>query len=117
MLYVLAGLVFKHFLADFVLQGRYQTENKHIYGHPGGLLHVAIHAAGTFLAFAMASPLFAVQAALIDGALHYHIDWAKMNANRRLGLTPQSRAWWAILGADQMLHYLTYIGLAMWMPQ
>lgn len=33
----------KHFIIDFLLQGQYQWKNKGTYGHPGGLLHSALH--------------------------------------------------------------------------
>ena len=47
MLAVLVALLFKHFLFDFVFQRPYQFLNKGIYGHPGGILHAGLHAAGT----------------------------------------------------------------------
>ena len=43
MLLGLAYLMAKHALADFFLQTKYQWANKGRYGHPGGLLHAAIH--------------------------------------------------------------------------
>ena len=48
-LIVVALLLAKHFICDFVLQTPYQIRNKSIYGHPGGLLHAGIHAAATAL--------------------------------------------------------------------
>ena len=49
---------------------------------------------------------------LIDMFIHYHIDWAKMNLNAKLGWGPTTHEqfWW-LLGLDQFLHSLTYIGI------
>ena len=48
----------------------------------------------------------------IDFAIHYHVDWAKMNLNAKLGWGPTTHEqfWW-LLGLDQFLHALTYIML------
>ena len=40
-------LQMKHFAVDFLLQTRYQWENKGTYLHPGGLLHAGLHGLGT----------------------------------------------------------------------
>jgi hypothetical protein len=48
----------------------------------------------------------------MDAFLHYHIDWAKMNINKQCGWKADTHEefWW-LLGVDQLLHALTYIGL------
>jgi hypothetical protein len=46
-LLAVAVLMFKHAVADFYLQSTYQYVNKGHYGHPGGMLHSAIHVALT----------------------------------------------------------------------
>ena len=100
----------KHFAIDFLCQTRYQWSNKGTYGHPGGILHAGLHGVGTaacLLAFAWEDILFL---AIMDAVFHYHIDWAKMRLNDKLKLTPtNSEYFWWLLGADQMLHYFTYI--------
>jgi hypothetical protein len=49
---------------------------------------------------------------LIDGFIHYHIDWAKMNLNAKFGWrADKDGAFWILLGLDQFAHALTYIGL------
>ena len=37
----------KHVIADFFLQNAYIIQNRRVYGHPAGLLHVAIHLLGS----------------------------------------------------------------------
>ena len=36
---MLALLMVKHFVCDFVLQNKWQITGKGIYGHPGGIAH------------------------------------------------------------------------------
>ena len=50
--------------------------------------------------------------ALEDAGIHYHIDWAKMNAKNKLKLKADTSEWfWILLGFDQLLHYLTYFAI------
>ena len=108
-LLLILALFTKHFVIDFPLQVRYQWSNKGTYGHPGGLLHAGLHGIGTFMCFYWYAPEAAFYLAWIDAALHYHIDWAKMNYGNRDITTP---AFWNHLGLDQMAHQLTYIAIA-----
>ena len=112
-LILMSALILKHFLVDFPMQNKFQWSNKGTYGHPGGLIHAGLHASGTLICFLMYAPFVtAYWLALIDGVVHYHIDWAKMNLNARMGWGPNTHEqfWW-LLGLDQFLHYATYIGL------
>lgn len=107
----------KHFVCDFPLQWKYQYANKGTYGHPGGILHAAIHQLGSVLVF------FAWGhwlndwwwILMVEAIVHYHIDWAKMNINKCMGWGPltHERFWW-LLGFDQLLHQLTYVWM-IWM--
>jgi len=113
-LIVLTLLVTKHCIVDFPLQTRFQYSNKGTYGHPGGILHAGLHGLGTYLCLFAFTPI-AVWMAFVDAVVHYHIDWAKMNLNSRLGwgANTHEQFWW-LLGLDQYLHYITYIGLTAW---
>jgi hypothetical protein len=110
-LFLIFLLFTKHFIVDFPLQFKYQWSNKGTYGHFGGILHSGLHGIGTWLCFAFFTP-YAVIYGIVDMIVHYHIDWAKMNLNARLGYGPNTHEqfWW-LLGFDQYLHALTYIGL------
>jgi hypothetical protein len=102
----------KHFIVDFLLQFRYQWSNKGTYGHPGGLLHAGLHGIGTALCLLMFSWEDILFLALLDALFHYHIDWAKMNLNARMGWTATtSEYFWWLLGLDQLLHMMTYIAI------
>ena len=108
---LLCLLGIKHFLADFVLQYEYMVKEKGIYGALGGVQHAGVHAIGTFIVLMMVmdtSP-WVMFLSLADGVIHYHVDWVKQQLNR--SLTVKDDMWWALFGADQAAHYLTYIGI------
>jgi hypothetical protein len=110
---ILIALLFtKHFIVDFPLQNKFQWSNKGTYGHPGGLLHAALHGNATMACFWWYAPLSCVILGFIDAFVHYHIDWAKMNLNAKMGWGPNTHEefWW-LLGLDQFLHAATYVGL------
>ena len=112
-IWILSGLVFKHFLADFVLQREYQYKNKGIYGHPGGLLHSGIHMVGTLIILLFFLPLKLTLILVAgEGIIHYHVDWAKSNLNKIMNLrVTEDNRYWFWFGFDQFLHHMTYIGL------
>ena len=112
-------LITKHFVADFVVQNRWQAMNKGTYGHPGGIVHASIHfifTVAVLLAIAIRLneiPLL-FYLALGESILHYHIDWAKMNLVNKLDVnayspSPGGEIYWIILGFDQLLHYMCYV--------
>ena len=115
---MLALLMVKHFVCDFVLQNKWQITGKGIYGHPGGLAHSAIHVAGTFLVlmpfFIPTGTLLAVLVA--EYVVHYHIDWAKEQLVRRFDWRDGARFWNAI-GFDQLLHGLTYLAITAYLTR
>ena len=115
-LLIVSGLLTKHFIVDFPLQVPYHYKNKGTYGHLGGIQHALLHGIATWLVFVvvlgLTGAMTALIAGLIDFVVHYHIDWAKMNLNKKLGWGPTTHEefWW-LLGADQFLHHVTYIVL------
>ena len=113
-LLVVVILEVKHFVCDYPLQTAYQLNNKGTYGHPGGLLHAGIHVLGTSAAFLVMAPTLAAGAAIIVGefAIHYHIDWTKDNLLKGNKWTAADNPFWWSIGADQLLHHLTYVGIA-----
>ena len=110
--YILAALLTKHLICDFPLQVPFHYLNKGTYGHPGGLAHAGIHVVGTFFVLCLFAPALAVYLALVDGIVHYHMDWAKMNINKHYGWKPDnSEYFWWLVGFDQWVHCMTYIGI------
>lgn len=113
----------KHFIADFPLQRPFHYLNKGTYGHYGGIQHALIHASFTLmvlfwfhvLVFPISINLIIIAAGL-DGIIHYHIDWAKVKLNKLLGWGPTTHEeFWVLLGLDQFLHAVTYIGLVLFL--
>lgn len=106
-------LAIKHFIVDFLLQGPFQYLNKGKYGHPGGLLHSCLHGIATFaILIIFFHWQIAITLSMLDGVTHYHIDWAKVNMNQKFGWTATtSEYFWWLVGFDQLLHLLTYIGI------
>jgi len=113
---VLALLFVKHWYIDFVNQSMEEVVGKGIYGNAHGVMHSLKHGIGTGLIMWLfiSDPLMAIMLGFIDFALHYHIDWLKININKRYNYTAENPKFWAWLGADQLAHSLTYLGLV-WM--
>jgi hypothetical protein len=64
-LFVLAGLQAKHFIADYLLQSRWMIAGKASFAKPGGYAHVAVHVLGSLLVLMLAG----VSAAMIAGLI------------------------------------------------
>jgi hypothetical protein len=105
---------FKHFIADFCLQTPYMYKNKGNIWHPGGYLHAFVHAyLSLFILFGnhvQASVAFTL--VFIEFWVHFGTDWAKVNINKATGWTAvNSEGFWVLLGLDQFIHSLTYLGM------
>jgi len=113
MFVALLCLFIKHFICDFPLQASpWMYKNKGTYGHAGGIVHAAIHGAGTFISLIYWLGSSAWIFALADMVIHYHIDWAKMNISMKFDLKANNSEWfWILLGFDQLLHHLTYFAI------
>lgn len=111
---VIVILEVKHFIFDYPLQTTYQLDNKGTYGHPGGFVHAGLHALGTSTAFLVVTPPLWIGAAILIGefVVHYHIDWTKDHFMRWTGMKVNDRGFWWAIGADQLLHHLTYVAIA-----
>ncbi len=112
----------KHLICDFVCQPPFMFMNKGTYGHWGGIAHSLMHVIGTTLIGLVACfylPITTIILLLVCGVefiLHYHIDWAKMNLNKHFGWGATTHSeFWVLLGVDQLLHQLTYIGIVVYL--
>jgi len=113
-IFILLALLFiKHWYIDFVNQSNEEVAGKGTYGNAHGLMHSIKHGVATFLIFLLFTYDFAFSVifGILDFVLHYHLDWAKININRRYNYTVQDKKFWTWLGADQLAHSLTYLGL------
>jgi hypothetical protein len=114
---LLALFGIKHFIADFLLQFPYMLRDKGTYLATGGIHHAATHASWTLLisVFFCHNGHDVITVAAFDWLAHYHIDYIKQQLNR--GLTTADRMFWVWLGADQALHYLTYVAIIAYILQ
>ena len=114
---ILLGFVvlsLKHTIGDYVLQTPYQYLNKGIYGHPGGLVHSALHALLTLPVFLILPPSSALLAfAIVAGefVIHYHLDWSKEQLVKKYKLTQSNPRFWHLFGLDQLGHMVTYVAI------
>lgn len=114
--YILLLLFIKHYICDYILQTERMVASKGNYGEITGITHSAEHATGTAIVLLLLLPydigahIVAIVIALMDGVLHYHIDWAKAKLSNGLGV--MDKAFWGWFGLDQLLHTLTYMGIA-----
>lgn len=111
-IFVLLALLFiKHWYVDFVDQTAEEVKWKGTYFDWRGVKHSVKHGVAT--AIIMSFFVYAIEdmiiLGLIDFVIHYHIDWAKMQFKYK----PDDKRFWWLLGLDQMLHYLTYVGIIM----
>jgi hypothetical protein len=116
-LILLCLLQVKHFYADFVIQTYAQTVRKGIYRDLCGISHSLDHvwtSLVVLLIFSLVHPVPAgtiLLVTVIEGVIHYHIDWAKVH----FGIKDQTKPlFWNQFGLDQLAHQLTYLGLAAW---
>ena len=110
-LIVVAFLQLKHFVCDGPLQTLAMVKSKSIYGAPLGILHSALHGLGTGLVFFIAgfSPHVALGLAVLDFAIHYHVDFTKENIIKYFRWSTDNAPFWWALSADQTLHQFTYL--------
>ena len=113
-LLVLIGLQVKHCYADFVIQTYAQTVHKGIYRDPIGISHTIDHVWTSMVVllvlsfFIPLSPAMIIPLCLVEGILHYHIDYIKVHYGSKDNKTP---LFWAQFGYDQLAHQLTYLGM------
>jgi hypothetical protein len=107
---VLLLLFVKHYLFDFVWQTASMIQHKGVYGDFKGIIHSLGHSVGTFIVIVLLmGPIWALIIAVVDGLIHYHVDWIKMNYGENDMSNPQ---FWNHLGLDQLAHSLTYVFIA-----
>jgi len=104
----------KHSYADFTIQTYVQTVRKGIYRDWVGITHSLDHVWASIVAlliFSIFHPIsifLILGIALVEGIMHYHIDWVKV----RFGCKDQTNpAFWTQFGLDQLAHHLCYLAI------
>ncbi len=106
-------LQIKHYYADFAIQTYAQTVRKGIYRDPVGISHSVDHVWTTLVAllvfdiFVVPLELFdMIAVALLEGIVHYHIDWTKVKFGTKDNTKPM---FWNQFGMDQLAHQACYL--------
>jgi hypothetical protein len=115
-LWALAAFQIKHVICDFMLQTRFQVENKGFYGGIGGITHAGLHVAFSIPALMLLtrSVVLIAPALLFEFVVHYHTDWYKARLVRLKGWNTQDNIYWIAFGLDQFVHQITYIAMVSW---
>lgn len=113
-LILLLLLQIKHWYADFKIQTYAQTVHKGIYRDPIGISHTLDHVYLSLVVMAVFSLLFPINLCLVipivllEGILHYHIDWIKVHYGIKDHTKP---LFWNQFGLDQLAHQATYLAM------
>lgn len=110
---LLVGLELKHYVADYFLQPGWMLRGKGNVFMPGGYAHAGLHAVlslAVLLLFGcpvgLALALFAA-----EFILHYGLDYSKVAYSRGVEPDASPMRFWALHGADQLAHQLTYVAM------
>ena len=113
MIAMLVWLEAKHYVADYLLQPPWVLKGKASMLRAGGYAHAGIHALGSVPAYLIAGLGLSGIAILVlaEFVIHYAIDFTKCGVSARSRADPNAASYWALHGADQLAHQLTYAGL------
>ncbi len=118
-MWLMALLLFKHWLADFPWQNQWMVRNKGNLASGALAAHVMVHQVSTAAVLFIFTAVFGIVfdaveffgVVMAEATLHYVIDAIKCHP--RLGARwplPHPR-FWTMLGLDQLLHHLCYIAM------
>ncbi|MCP4316856.1 MAG: DUF3307 domain-containing protein [Hyphomicrobiales bacterium] len=109
-LWALVGLQIKHFVADYTLQWPSMIAGKCHFNRAGGYVHAGIHILLTLLVLVFCDlPATLIAMLLVfEFIVHYATDYAKGSYDCAHKLNANTRHFWVVHGADQLVHQLTY---------
>ena len=115
-LWQFVGLLSVHWLGDFVLQTRWQSQNKS--KRVDALLrHVATYTtillAGSLVIFGAKSLILWFVA--INGTLHFGVDFITSRVTSRLYAQERWHDFFAVVGFDQLIHQVTLAAMVVWL--
>lgn len=114
-LLLLLLLQIKHWYADFVIQTYMQTVKKGVWLDPIGISHSVDHIWGTLVVLLLLSFFVPISAstiliiALVEGVIHYFIDFVKVKYGCKDNTKP---LFWNQFGMDQLAHQACYLIIA-----
>ncbi len=110
---LLIGLELKHFVADYLLQPGWMLAGKGSFTRIGGYAHAGVHAAMTAVLLLIVSTPLSMLALLVvaEFVVHYLLDWSKIQYSRGVHVDTMPQRFWALHGADQLAHQVTYAAI------
>jgi hypothetical protein len=118
-IWLMASLFLAHFLGDFTRLSTNRMQEAKATGRPVGpiVAHGAVHAVLVGIAVAAAAwPGVSVLVAAmgVEFVTHFGIDWirGRLGDGRPTLSSPESPAFWTVLGLDQLAHYLVLLWIA-----
>lgn len=116
-LVLIVGLMTKHVIADYFMQYGWMIKDKGTYGAWGGIAHAKWHGVLTFVVLQLCGIGWPISLGLsiADAIIHYHIDYVKSNVWKSKGYTAVDQMYWVTHGVDQFAHFLTYVGIILWL--
>lgn len=111
---VLVCFQIKHFVADYMLQPLWIIRAKGHLDKAGGYVHAGIHALLSIPALMVAGVGFGALLLLVSAefVVHFLVDHGKACISLKADKGPSTAAFWALHGADQLVHHLTYLAMA-----
>jgi len=92
--------------------GKAHEKNNYFGGHQ----HYLHHAVGSFLVFICFTDLHTTCVlSIIDYIAHWYIDFVKHRINQHFNIVKKDIEWWWTATIDQLLHFLTYFLLVLWL--
>ena len=114
-LLLLLFLQVKHWYADFKIQTYMQTVKKGVWLDPIGISHSMEHMVATMIVlfsyslFVKLNPVTVLWLCLVEGILHYVIDFIKVKYGCKDNTKP---LFWNQFGLDQLAHQTCYLAMA-----
>jgi hypothetical protein len=105
----------KHWYADFHIQTYAQTVRKGVWLDLTGISHTLDHVYTSLIVLLIFSYFYSLSVVTIlllasgEGLVHYLVDYVKVRYGSKDNTTSK---YWSQFGLDQLVHHLTYLGMA-----
>ena len=104
---LITKILLVHYGADFLLQSKWMAENKSKENLPL-LAHIGVYSLILLLSFG------SLKFALVNGVAHFITDYITSRAGRYTWERGNVRGFFAVLGLDQLMHYIVLFMTALW---
>lgn len=102
------GLIWWHFVADFMWQSDWMAQNKSK-SHKAMSIHISVYSIPFFL--------YGWQFALVNAALHYITDMVSSRMTTHFWQKGDRHNFFVVIGADQAIHMTCLVTTFYWLVQ